>query len=371
MPIYKQKGKKDGLQKYRVIVSYTEAGEHKQISRTVYGLTEAHQVESALLAQVNAPVSSRITVSDLCDRFLATKDPEVREVTLVNYSITLKTHVLPYIGSVQLDRLSVSDLEAWKAAINQKGLALSTRQHIYHALREVFLYAERVELLTKNPMSRISNFRDPAAEAPAERLRFYTAEQFQTFAAELKKAAELTGDWRYFVFFCIAFYTGMRKSEIFALRWNAIDGDVIHVRRGIVQYLNGRSVENPPKTGSSYRDLQMPDPLKKILDDQLSRHKSEAAFSYDDYVVSGKSVLPDGTLRYVKRRIARRAGLPEISLHEFRHSHASLLINEGISIQEIARRLGHTDVQTTWKVYAHLYPREEERAVRILNSVTV
>ena len=58
-----------------------------------------------------------------------------------------------------------------------------------------------------------------------------------------------------------------------------------------------------------------------------------------------------------------------ISIHSYRHSHASLLANEGINIQEIARRLGHARVEMTWNTYSHLYPREEERAVEILNRI--
>ena len=56
-------------------------------------------------------------------------------------------------------------------------------------------------------------------------------------------------------------------------------------------------------------------------------------------------------------------------IHDFLHTHVSVLINEGISIQEIARRLGHSKVEITWNTYAHLYPREEERAVRILDRI--
>lgn len=66
---------------------------------------------------------------------------------------------------------------------------------------------------------------------------------------------------------------------------------------------------------------------------------------------------------------ADKAGLPHIRLHDFRHSHASLLASEGINIQEIARRLGHSNVEMTWNTYSHLYPQEEERAVGILNKI--
>ena len=66
---------------------------------------------------------------------------------------------------------------------------------------------------------------------------------------------------------------------------------------------------------------------------------------------------------------AAAAGLPHIRIHDFRHTHATLLANEGINIQEIARRLGHSNVEQTWNTYSHLYPREEERAVAILDSL--
>lgn len=58
--------------------------------------------------------------------------------------------------------------------------------------------------------------------------------------------------------------------------------------------------------------------------------------------------------------------MKHITIHEFRHSHASVLCNAGVNIKEIARRLGHSDVETTLKTYSHLYPAEEERAVKIL-----
>lgn len=63
------------------------------------------------------------------------------------------------------------------------------------------------------------------------------------------------------------------------------------------------------------------------------------------------------------------AGLKKIRIHDFRHSHASFLANNGINIQEIARKLGHSKVDITWNTYSHLYPKEEERAITVLNSI--
>ncbi|MFR5439949.1 MAG: tyrosine-type recombinase/integrase, partial [Monoglobus pectinilyticus] len=69
------------------------------------------------------------------------------------------------------------------------------------------------------------------------------------------------------------------------------------------------------------------------------------------------------------KKYAELAGIKKIRIHDFRHSHASLLANEGINIQEIARRLGHSKIEITWNTYSHLYPREEERAINILNKI--
>lgn len=88
-----------------------------------------------------------------------------------------------------------------------------------------------------------------------------------------------------------------------------------------------------------------------------------------NYICGTNKPLRD--LRIQKRNIkfAQLAGIKTIRIHDFRHSHASLLANEGINVQEISRRLGHSNVEITWNTYSHLYPREEERAVKILNKI--
>lgn len=84
---------------------------------------------------------------------------------------------------------------------------------------------------------------------------------------------------------------------------------------------------------------------------------------------SSERPIRDTSLEKTNKKFADLAGVKRIRIHDFRHSHASLLANEGINIQEIARRLGHSNISMTWNTYSHLYPREEERAVKILNTI--
>ena len=162
----------------------------------------------------------------------------------------------------------------------------------------------------------------------------------------------------------------MRKGEINALRWTDLEDERLTVRRSVNQKVKGKPPEEtPPKNKSSYRTIQAPAPLLRILNEQKSRQQQDSRFSESWYICGGPSCISDTALSNHNNDFADAAGLPRIRIHDFRHSHASLLCNEGINIQEVARRLGHANVEITWKTYAHLYPREEERAVSVLNNI--
>lgn len=370
MPIYKQDGKKNGLQKYRVIVSFTDQnGEYKQISRTTYGKEEAKQLEASLLDECKKTTDTRMTVSELVEEYLASKKQNVRATSYDKTRRILEIHVLPELGKYRLDRLTVPLLQNWKNSVGERDISISTKHNIYSVLSAVLNYAAKTDRIASNPLLKIGNFRDAMFESKQEKLHYYTPEQYLKFADVAKAQAIESGDWRYYVFFSIAFYTGMRKGEINALKWSDLEGNIIHVRRSIAQKLKGDDVETPPKNRSSYRDLQAPAPLLTILYDQRSRQQQIPAFSDDFRICGGQTVLRDSTIEHRNQFFAKEAGLPHIRIHDFRHTHASVLINEGISIQEIARRLGHSKVEITWNTYAHLYPREEERAINILDKI--
>jgi len=92
-------------------------------------------------------------------------------------------------------------------------------------------------------------------------------------------------------------------------------------------------------------------------------------FSEDIRVLGDGKCLRDTALQQKNILYSKLAKVKTIRIHDFRHSHASLLVNMGINIQEVARRLGHKKVEITWDIYSHLYPKEEEKAVEILNAV--
>lgn len=377
MPIYKSKLKKYGKQGYRVCINYTDAnGVKRRVERAVYGATEAKQAEMELLAKYKAGTySSHMTLQGLYDVYMQAKKYDVRASSFDKSRRILEGKILPEIGHVRLDRLDAKTLQAWKNGIAETGIAVSTQRAIYAELRAMLNHAVKMEYLPRNPLTAVGNFKNHDITPPKDKLQYYTPEQFERYIAAARAAAEQEDtivSWGTYVFFCIAYCTGLRKGEINALKWTDIDGDILHVRRSITQKVKGeRVLETPPKNKSSYRDIQMPLPLIEILKAHMDRQMRQGGWNDGCRVCGGEKCLSDTGIDLANRRYADAAGLPHIRIHDFRHSHASLLANEGINIQEIARRLGHAKIEMTWNTYAHLYPREEERAVAVINRISL
>lgn len=375
MPITKTNNKKDGLQQYRVRINYVDQfGKPHNRAKLVYGLAEAKQAEQNLLEEVGKekPATARMTVQQLYDEYILAKENEVRYSSLVKIKNCITKGVLPTLSDKQIAKLTVKQMQEWKNETAKIGFAQTTLRNYNGEFRQMLNYAVKMGYIPKNPLTIVGNFKESFELKPKDKIQYYTAEQFIKFITEAKKAAQEKGtinEWSYYVFFNIAFYTGARKGEIYALKWSDIDGNIMHIRRSIAQKYGKGNIETPPKNKSSYRDLQIPAPLMEILLEQKERQLQDENFTEEYRICGGIDCIRDSTVTNKNVEYANKAGLPHIRVHDFRHTHATLLVNEGINIQEIARRLGHSNVEITWNTYSHLYPREEERAVNILDRI--
>lgn len=379
LPIYKTNKKRDGLFLYTVRVNYTDKnGKAHSLTRAAVGAEAAKLLESQLTAEYKTgqiTPAERMTVGELVKRYLAAKETEVRRASVEKTQRIMNRYVLPTLEKERLDRLNRQKMQDWKLAVSALGLSLRTNKNIYSEFRAMLNYAVKMEYIAQNPLTAVGNFKDTDFTPPQEKLHYYTADEFLRYKAAALADAEAKGtlsEYAYYVFFCIAYYMGMRKGEINALRWSDINEELLTVRRSVTQKVKGESaVETLPKNKTSYRTIEIPAPLMEILAEYKKRLESRDAYR-DNYRVCGggeEGVLPDTSLSNHNVRYADAAGLAHIRIHDFRHSHASLLANEGINIQEIARRLGHAKIEMTWNTYAHLYPRESERSLSVLNKV--
>lgn len=363
--------KQDGKIKYIVRVNYTDAqGKYKSRKRTVLGLDEAKRLELELSTEIKkAPQGGNLTIYGLYDEYLRAKEHEVKKSTMIEIKKNARNH-LTSLFDIKLSKLTMPVLQAWKSEIEAKGLALNTRKSIYGTLCAMLNYAVKMDYLPNNPLSKLGKFKAPL-QKPKEML-YYTADEFTKYIAAAREQAEQKDTlraWGAYVFFNIAFFTGMRKGEINALTWDDVQGGFVAVTKSVAQK-NGDRITSP-KNRSSIRRVEIPQPLQEVLDEHFARCKDMPGFNSSLFVCGGDKPLRDAYIDNSNRKFAQLAGVKHIRIHDFRHSHASLLANAGINIQEIARRLGHSDIKMTLQTYSHLYPSEAERAVKVLNEIKI
>jgi len=176
----------------------------------------------------------------------------------------------------------------------------------------------------------------------------------------------------------VALFTGMRLGEILALRWGRIDLDrnVIQVREA-VEHTKAHGLRfKSPKSKAGRRDITMPDLLIETLRDyrkvQLElRMKLGAGKLQDDALLFAdlEGTLPSpNSMSAAWSDFAKAVGMPEVSFHGLRHTHASQLISEGVDIVTFSKRLGHAKPTITLATYAHLFQKDDSKAAAAINA---
>jgi integrase len=292
--------------------------------------------------------------------------------TLPSYRKNIRLHIDPYLGAQPVARLTGSMVDAWMRKLEasgrpdgQGGLSARTVRYVYTILRSALGDAVKQGRLSVNPTDR-STPPSPSEARPPE-MQAWTAPELGRFLrwADAQNL-DLAMGWR------LLAATGMRRGEALALRWRDVDLNAgrLAVRRsvGVVKAKGAgeRLVEGPTKTGRS-----------RVVD--LDAGTIAALRSYRaargglalDLVRDSALVLSnlDGTHRHPERFSRRFAGqvaqarkalgedlLPVIRLHDLRHTHATLLLADGVPVKVVSERLGHASATITLTVYQHVHP---------------
>ncbi len=361
MPIYKtDKKTKDGVFKYGVRINYVDSySNNKQLTRIANGLQAAKALERNLMGELDAEtLTATITLNKLFNKQIEALENELRQSSLNKKKSNYSIHIAPTLGNKKVSDLDVRILQNWKNNLNKTDLSLTSKRNIYSELRSILNFGVKMEFLPKNPISKIDNFSDSYHED--KQVDFYTPEEFKIYKAAALEIAQQTNYYDYYVFFCIAYYSGARKGEIHALRWNCYNGSTLSIKKSISQKIKGGDVETPPKNKSSVRNVLIPQPLINILETHKKRQQQIFPNWTDTAFICGYiKPLRDTSIDNMNRKISTSVNLKHIRIHDFRHSHASLLINNNINPSEIAHRLGHSTVEQTLKTYSNLFLSKE------------
>jgi integrase len=294
--------------------------------------------------------------------------------TAERYRELVENQIIPHLGSGAVQKLRPLDIEAWKTTLRTRGRkdgkgGVSTRtiKHAHRVLSQALDDALKNDLVTKN-VARIEGapkIDDTEVQVvPKERI----GELIDKLRGRAMYARAIT-----------ALFTGLRRGEVLAPQWHHVDLDakVIRVREAIEETKEHGLQVKAPKTRAGRRDVSLPE----IVADALREHRRQ---QLELRMVLGLGKMPDDALVFPAplkggyqsprafskewARVATSIGFPGLGFHALRHTHASQLIDAGIDIVTISRRLGHAKPDITLRVYAHLFSKDDSKASNAIND---
>lgn len=264
-------------------------------------------------------------------------------------------HIKPYFKDYYLDNITSEDILKWKEYVLSFGFKNNQNKSLYYTLSAIFEFCSKHYNFNKKIISNVGCFKTKYEENNSD---FYNLNEFKKFIKYVENNI-------YKQFFNLMFYTGTRPGEAMALKFSDLKNGYIHITKTISSH-NNREI-GTPKNKSSIRKIK----IDKILERDLLELKKQYIREYkedkDYYIFGGIKPISPTTINRYKIKACEKANLRKITLHQFRHSHATLLLNNGMIINEISRRLGHSKVSTTLDIYAHTDLTQEKRVENTLN----
>lgn len=307
----------------------------------------------------------------LTTQWLPAKKLTVKTSTYRGYVGKAQRHVLPALGRKRLRRLRPQHLEALYDSMlhptdGRRALTPKTVYEVHLVIRGTLAHAVRRGLLTRNV----------ALVADAPKLRSVPKVEQQAWTAqELRKFLQSAAGHRLFPALWLSAMTGVRRSELLALRWRDLDVDHarLSINRGLVS-VDYKLHESRGKTPRSRRCIDLdPTTIEVILGWRALQAAEFAATGVDHPGLmftkpSGEPVHPDAVSQTFER-IARRAGVPVIRLHDLRHTHGSLLIAAGVPVKVVSERLGRASETFTIETYQHVLPEMQADAAQTMEHL--
>ena len=290
--------------------------------------------------------------------WLKTLEPDVEVDTFCGYESNIKRCIAPYFRgkNITLSQLKAIDIqEFYTYCRTVRKVSNNTVIHYHANLSKALKYALKMDLIQFNPMDKVSK---PKSEKHIG--KFYSLEEMETLFRTVR------GDKIEFAVLMAAFY-GLRQSEITGLRWQSIDfeNNIITIEHTVVQaYKDGKCImiaKDRAKNKSSCRSLPLVPQYRELLL-EMKAHQAECrelagnCWHESDYVYVNDLGVPvrNGYISQHFASVVKKNSLRKITFHELRHSCASLLLKNGVSMKEIQAWLGHSNYNTTANIYAHL-----------------
>ena len=276
--------------------------------------------------------------------------PSIRESTQEGYEISIYKHIIPEIGSIQLDKLSQNDLQQFYTRLKKNGrkrytdtlgAGLSDRSiRACHARCRMALEKAVAEgLIYKNPAVGCK-----LPPKKSREMQVLSPDELQRFLIQAKHDG-------YYEIFMLDIATGLRRGELMGLQWNDINMQTgeLHVSRQVSR-VRGQLVASEPKTKTSIRTIIIPQSVVRMLSEY--KESVDSAWVFPSPVIDGAPRDPQ-TIYHKMQKVLERADCKKVRFHDLRHTFATMALARGMDVKTLSATIGHISSATTLDIYSH------------------
>ncbi|AGB42060.1 site-specific recombinase XerD [Halobacteroides halobius DSM 5150] len=345
----------------------TVNGTKKEAEKEMHKL--AHEVETGAYIEPSEMTVKEFLLQwfeDYCESNLAPS-------TLESYEIIIKSHLIPALGDIKVSDLEPMHIKRYQTHKlkngrrdgKEGGLSKRTVQYHHRVLSKALKHAVKWRIIDNNPAEVIEA---PSPDTPE--IKALTHDQ-------TKRLLNVAKDWIHDIIY-IALYTGMRRSEVLALRWQDIDfkEQKLQVKQAVTNPVGKGLIFRKPKTDSSIRPIDVDEDIIEILKRRKKEQQENQLKFGDKYnneynlvfcKPTGEPMRPQTVTRNFNR-VAKKAELSQFRLHDLRHTHATLMLQAGVHPKIVQERLGHSTISQTLDTYSHVIPSMQKEAVQKLKN---
>lgn len=348
----------DGRWEARISLGVDSAG--RSIRRSVYGATKDAVVAKAANVR-GAPVErdrpERMTVAQMVDIWLKfIESAGLKKNTRAVYKTQARQHIARILGSIDLGKLGRHNIDTLLDSLEGR-----TKTSVFDVAKIFFGFGVARGYMRVHPMTGLKK----PKLARRAKVRIWTEEETAKVLAEAKASP-------WYAAYGLALGGGLRRGEIFALTWRDVDlkQRTVRVEKSLEETAGEFSIEDA-KTATSARTVDLP---SFAIDALNARREAFADAKLDDLIFAdrdGGYIRRSNFDRRIHHPLVKRAAVSERTVHEMRHTHASLLLAKGENIKLVSVRLGHADVKITLATYAHLMPDAQATAARKLDDLVI
>lgn len=351
MPTYKDE--KTGLW-YCKFVYKDWTGKSRQKKKMGFKLQrEAKEWELDFLNKYSGTVDMKFR--HFAEIYLADCKVRLKPTTYPGKENMFRKHIIPYFGEMKLNKITATMVRQWQNVMmsDPAHYKKTYLKSINNQLSALFNFACKYYGLTENPAKTCGSM----GKSKADKMKFWTLDEFKAFEEAISdKVISKT-------IFNLLYWSGMRSGEMMALTLEDFDFEeqAVEINKNYAR-LDREDLILDPKTPKSKRTISLPTHVCDLVQEYASK--------LVDYQEGDRLFYVTKSFLYHEmKRGCFKSRTKLIRVHDIRHSHASLLIELGVSVLYISERLGHENIETTLEIYAHLYPHKNVQIMEQLNAL--